>query len=431
MHTTKDSRVVLACSVSALLGCAGCAFFDPTGLDSATADGTGETTEGVSGLPTTSGGPNDARVVCTEAPYDLSSGIVGVEYKATVAVEGGAPPFQWNAVNLPPGLTITPNEPDGRTAAIAGIPEAVGSFPVEFEVIDGEQSSINGACNSIAVFEPLRLDTDALLDEFPDGCITGDGVAFTDLMTLGILSGGDGSEPTCSLIPGRGNGSRDLDDDPDTEATFPPGVSLDPKTCVVSSELDPKLRFGTYAWIVTFEQSGVAVHVPYCAMQSLPPVTAYEIVRTDSGTDSTLAPGHLLLGAVDSMFTFGSDAPDPQVRVTYNQPCAGACYWAYIFSYNALSPVAKVQASPSSKFPANGFEGFSHAIRIEETDTTFLDEYRRRAFVVNVTFDYCIAQNEQDCGNDDPNPVTKAEKIRTNGAGSAYEFALVVLPEEL
>ena len=66
-------------------------------------------------------------------------------------------------------------------------------------------------------------------------------------------------------------------------------------------------------------------------------------------------------------------------------------------------------------------------ITVNEDDAQFVADYGRRAFVTNISFDYCMAQNDQDCGNTEPNADLKAMKIRQNGGNSNYEFGLVVL----
>jgi hypothetical protein len=238
--------------------------------------------------------------------------------------------------------------------------------------------------------------------------------------------------PTCSLVPGRGNGSRNFDGNPDTPDTFPPGISVDPITCELSGKIDSKLRYGSYAWITTIEQSGTKAYLPYCAPQDVQAGTAYGVERQDGGVDTTLAPGHLVFDLEASnppTFTFGTATPDPIVTVTYNQTCAGSCFYAYVFSYNALSAAASVSANPHQKFPAMGFGGFTHAIRVTETDETFLRNYGKRAFVTNIAFDYCIAQNDQDCGNNETDPAAKRALIQANGGNSNYEFGLIVLPK--
>jgi hypothetical protein len=88
---------------------------------------------------------------------------------------------------------------------------------------------------------------------------------------------------------------------------------------------------------------------------------------------------------------------------------------------------SSVSASPNSKFPAQGFDGFTHALRI--TDASLDDIFRGRAYVTNIRFDYCIADNANDCGNDPKyTAAERGELVRQNGGGSNYYFSLVALP---
>lgn len=109
-------------------------------------------------------------VECTQAPYDLQSGVVGVEYAATVAVAGGTPPYGWQASGLPPGLTIAP-DPDSSTATIAGVPTATGFYPVELTVVDAGGLATSAPCGVVVIAQPLHVNpakTDRqLLDAFP------------------------------------------------------------------------------------------------------------------------------------------------------------------------------------------------------------------------------------------------------------------------
>ncbi len=65
-----------------------------------------------------------------------------------------------------------------------------------------------------------------------------------------------------------------------------------------------------------------------------------------------------------------------------------------------------------------------------ENDGAFLDSYRKRAFVTNISYDYCIAQNDMNCGNNlAANDPMKAQLIRQNGGNTNYDFGLIVLPQ--
>lgn len=367
------------------------------------------------------------------APGDIPDGFVGIAYNFQAEGVGGRPPYtNWtDDGTLPPGLTVDP-----ANGVVSGTPEVAGIYNVTLSATDAEGQRLTSECGVLEIRDPIQVDTDELLAVFPDGCVSY-GTTLNQLIDDGVVipvKDADGP-PTCSLVAGRGNGSRNFDGNSDTPDTFPPGIAVNASTCELTGTIDPKLRFGAYAWITTIEQSGTKAYLPYCAPQDVQAGTAYEVERQDGGVDKTLAPGHLVFDVEANSpptFSFGTMAPDPIVTVTYNQNCGGSCFYAYVFAFNALSGDASVSAYPSSEFPAMGFQGFTHAIRVTETDgadDNFLRNFGNRAFVVNISFDYCMAQNEQDCGNNETDPAAKRELIQTNGGNSNYEFGLIVLPK--
>lgn len=377
---------------------------------------------------------------------DIPDAFVGLPYTFEVTAVGGRPPYAgWtDNMTLPPGLAIAPVMGSPDKALISGTPTTAGTYNVDLEVTDNEGTLIAAMCGELVVRDPISVDPEALLGVFPDGCVP-HGVTLDQLIADGVVIPIPGAaDPTCHLKTGRGNGDRNFDGDANTPNEFPPGIAVDTTTCELSGTVSPSLRYGVYAWITTLEQAPPSYSIPavsegwlpYCAPQMVPAQTAYEVVREAGNplADKTFAPGVVLWDpdAPDLGFTYGDNTPDPVVTVTYDEQCAGACFYAYIFTYNALSGMATVSASPSSKFPANGFEGFTHGIQITETDDAFLDTRRRRAFVTNISYDYCIAQNNTDCGNNLGNTpaeqMLKGQLIRENGGNSNYEFGLVVLP---
>lgn len=373
-------------------------------------------------------------------PDDVPDAFTGLEYVYEVTAAGGRPPYSMWSDNgtLPPGLAI--EVVNDNTARIIGTPTTPGVYNVTLTAVDNDGVELASECGVLEVRDPIQIDTDALLGVFPDGCVSF-GTNLDDLIADGVVVPMAGApDPTCALLPGRGNGSRNFDADPMTPDTMPPGIAVNATSCELTGTIDSKLRFGAYAWITTVDQVAPTYSIPtsskgwlpYCAPQSVQAGTAYGVQRQDTGVENTLAPGHLVFdyaAAVPPTFVFGDMTPDPLVTVTYTENCAGACFYAYTFSYNALSGTAQVSANPSSKFPQNGFEGFTHAIRVTENDEPFLRNYSKRAFVSNLSFDYCIAQNEQDCGNAETDPEAKKALIQANGDGSNYEFGLVVLPK--
>lgn len=370
-----------------------------------------------------------------EAPGDIPDAFTGLQYSYEVKAVGGRAPYTGWTDNgtLPPGLTITPKMGSNDTAIVSGIPTMAGTYMVTLEVTDDQGAKITTDCGTLEVFDPISVDTDNLLGVFPDGCVRA-GTDLNKLIADGVVVPIPGAPaPTCSLDGGRGHGNRDFDGDGKSE--FPPGIAVDGTTCELSGTINPTLRYGIYTWITTLTQAAPTFSIPasskgwipYCAPQSVQAGTAYEVLREDTGMPATLDAGVVVLAPDATTINYGSDVPDPKVTVTYNETCQGACFFAYVFSFNTLSS-GSISASPAAKFPAMGFEGFTHAIRVTEDDSMFVTGYRNRAFVTNISFDYCMAQNDQDCGNTEPNADIKAMKIRQNGGNSNYEFGLVVLP---
>ncbi|HEY0134283.1 MAG TPA: hypothetical protein VGB85_09390, partial [Nannocystis sp.] len=284
---------------------------------------------------------------------------------------------------------------------------------------------VRGQCGELIINDPISVDTDALLKVYP-GCVPLD-VTLAQLQSDGIIYGGDGTPITCELKPGRGNGSDNYDNDPETPSTHPPGLTLT-DACAVTGTISPSLPYGVYAFITTFTQSGQFAYVPYCAAQMVQPGSAYDIIREDTGTDATFKPGVVVLGEGE-MLSYGTNVPDPKVTVTDDVgACANnTCFYSFVFGYNTLSSMfSSVSASPNSKFPAQGFDGFTHALIVKDNA---LDIFRGRAYVTNIRFDYCIADNADDCGNDPKyTAAQRGELVRQNGGGSNYYFSLVALP---
>lgn len=375
-----------------------------------------------------------AGVACRDDSGDIPDGFTGIAYNFTAAGVGGRAPYgNWSDNGtLPPGLSINVD-----TGEISGTPTTPGLYTVILVTTDADGQVITTDCGVLEIRDPITVDTDSLLAVFPDGCVSY-GVTLDQLIDDGVVIPVKDATtpPTCALIPGRGKGSRDFDGDDATPQSFPPGIAVNETTCELTGTIDSKLRFGAYAWITTVEQSGTQANLPYCAPQAVQAGTAYGVERTDGGVPGAeLKPGHLVFDLNSftppdlPTFTFGTTDPDPEVRVTYNAACGGSCFFAYIFAYNALSGAAQVSAGPATKFPDMGFQGFTHAIRVTETDEPFLRNYGTQAFVTNISFDYCMAQNEDDCGHNEADSAAKAALIRANGGDSNYEFGLIVLPQ--
>ena len=364
--------------------------------------------------------PDQPMIQCTDDTGSIPDGFVGIVYSFQVNAPGGVVPYTWSATNLPPGLTLTPDNANGTSATISGTPTTKGSYAVDITILDASGVETTAPCGDLVINDPLSVDTDNLLKAH-GGCVPL-GVTLAQLQKDNILVGGDGSPIACAFVNGRGNGNKKWDGVNDTE---PPGLVLDAGSCAWSGKVSSNLPFGIYAYITTFTQTGLKAYVPYCAPQDVQAPTAYDVIREDTGSDATFKPGVVTVGP--GGLAYGSDVPDPKVTVTDNvNACAGnTCFYAFVFAYNALSQMASVSANPNSKFPAQGFDGFTHALRVTDDQ---LDIFRTRAYVANIQFDYCIAANGDDCGNNEMDSAKRAELVRKNGGNSNYYFSLVALP---
>lgn len=377
----------------------------------------------------TVGLPDAPMIECIDATGSIPDGFVGIAYADfTLTTSRGVPPYTWEVTGLPPGLTFTPAANGGPSGVLSGTPTTKGTYNVEVRITDKAGTETIQQCGELIISDPISVDPGELLGAYPDGCVPL-GVTLAQLQSDGIIFGGDGTPIACELRTGRGNGSGDFDNDKATPDTLPPGLSLDGGACAVTGTVSPSLPFGVYAFITTFSQSGQSAYVPYCAPQKAQAPKAYDVFREDTGSTATFKPGLLTVAPGESI-SYGTDVPDPKVTVTDDVgACASNnCFYTFVFAYNTLSQMAKVSANPNKKFPDAGFDGFTHAVKI--TDASLDGIFRGRPYVANVRFDYCIADNDQDCGNADTfTSAQRGELVRQNGGGSNYYFSLVVLPK--
>ena len=377
--------------------------------------------------------PDAPQIDCIDESGSILDGFVGIPYVFDVTAPGGAVPYTWSQMGLPDGLTLVPDANDTTKAQVVGTPTTKGTFVVTITVTDADGNPTTINCGPLIISDPLSVDTDGLLAAFPDGCVPL-GVGLQELLDKGILVGGDDTPITCELRVGRGMGSDKFDG---VTETMPPGITLDSNTsCVVGGTVSPSLPFGIYGFINTYTQTGLDAFVPYCAPQMTQAPTAYEVARADMGAPASFKPGLQILDFVNNgPVAYGTSDPDPQVTVTDDVGACpnNTCFYAFVYKYNTLSGAAKVSASPNGKFPAMGFDGFKHAIQIDDGDPSLFTRFKGRPFVANVQFDYCIAANGDDCGNSQPNTdagsAMRAALVRMNGGKSNYYFSLIVLPQ--
>jgi len=365
--------------------------------------------------------PDQPMIQCTDDSGSIPDGFVGIMYSFKVNAPGGVTPYTWSSKDLPPGLVLTPDNATGTSATLAGTPTTKGTYNPEITIVDASGVETTAMCGELIISDPISVDTDNLL-KIHGGCVPL-GTTLAQLQADKIITGGDGSAISCAFVPGRGNGNKKWDGTNDTE---PPGLVLDSGTCAWSGKVSSNLPFGIYAYITTFTQTGLKAYVPYCAPQDVQAPTAYNVIREDTGTENTFKPGVVTVDPATG-FTYGSDVPDPKVTVTDDvNACPGnTCFYAFVFAYNTLSGNATVSANPNSKFPAQGFDGFTHALKVSDDA---LANFKGRAYVANIQFDYCIASNGDDCGNNEMDSAKRADLVRKNGGSSNYYFSLVALP---
>ena len=409
----------------------GCGL-DTDGPDSASASGT---TSDAPGQPTgdvTDGSP--AVVTCVDGTASIPDGFLGVSYSFQLSASDEDAPYLWHATGLPDGLTLLPDPGDTTKAVLSGTPTETGTFDIEIVVAGPNRPSTPTQCGELQIREPPQVNYASLLADL-GGCIPvgdDDHDSLADLLAQGTFSFDDSLPLSCELVAGKGNGSFDFDRDPDTPQTFPAGITFDAETCTTGGSIDSSLAYGIYAFTTTLTQSTSAstatAYIPYCAPNMTQAPSAYGIKREDTGVIATFLPGVQQLSPGDAV-DYGTDVPDPKVTVDYGMPCmGGTCHYGFVYLWNTLSADAQVSANPNAKFPAMGLEGFTHGIKIGETNTALLSSFEKRAWIVNISFDYCIAENNVDCGNDESDPGKRAEKVRQNGNGSNYYFSLVLLP---
>jgi len=377
--------------------------------------------------------PDAPQIDCIAEPSDsILDGFVGIPYVFEVTAPGGAVPYTWAVQGLPPGLSLVPDATDTTKATISGTPTTKGPYSVDITVTDanGVETMIN--CGDLLINDPISVDTPGLLAAFPDGCVPL-GVGLQELLNKKVLVGGDSTPIACELRIGRGMGSSKFDN---VTETMPPGITLDNASCTPGGTVSPSLPFGIYGFITTFTQSGLDAFVPYCAPQMVQAPTAYEVKREDMGALASFKPGLQVLDFVaNGPVDYGTAVPDPKVTVTDDVGAcpANTCFYAFVYKFNTLSGNATVSASPNSKFPAMGFDGFTHALQVDDADPSLFTRFAKRPFVANIQFDYCIADNGDDCGNTQPatpeGSAMRATLVRQNGGSSNYYFSLVVLPK--
>lgn len=342
----------------------------------------------------TTTGPGVLEVTCGDIPQAA----VGAELAHTLVVMGGEAPFTY-AATLPDGLVL-----DAGTGEISGIPTTVGEAMFDLTVTDSN-GDIGMATCTLSVNE--RVAIDLAIDTVPF-CLTG-----TDTLLAHILEGtGDGSPITCDHTNSSGNGK------------IPAGVSVDADTCAIEGTVTDT-RLGTWAFVVRGTQSGAEVFIPYCVTNDTPAPGTYPITVDHTGSMmQELAPFNRTFNP-DAIVAVGITG-DPLVTVTDNGDCAGnSCSYSFQFFINAspfdledLNMVDKPVVVEDDLGNDGTNDLITHGIRLS-TNEPVDDEFKTRAWVVNLDLDYCFSANADDCDTEMPDPQFN----------SFFEFSVIMVPD--
>jgi hypothetical protein len=340
-------------------------------------------------------GPMPVAIECGDVP----TGAVDAAYSYTPTVMDGDGDYTFESPDLPEGLAI-----DAATGEVTGNPTTSGTFDFTINVADGSGGTGTQMCQ-VQVNERIGVDLDAaLLVEMPF-CL-GASQSLTDFIIEGT---GDGSPVTCDHQGGSGDGN------------LPAGITVNPDDCTLDGTLAED-RFGTYVFVMRGTQNGVSVYMPYCVTQDEASF-AYDVSMTHSGIDPaalvpigrTFDPGAMLhVGATG----------DPLFTIIDMASCGmNSCYFGYAFGINGSPFDADTFTLPNRTLeydPADDTRpiGFSHELEIEGPPVP--EEFRDRPWVVNISLDYCLADNPDDCDG--------AGATQANGDGH-LEFGIIMVPE--
>jgi len=326
-------------------------------------------------------------------------------------------PLMWSATGLPDGLSI-----DANTGEVSGEPTTAGAATFDLTVIDNDMAMGTATC-MLDVNERFRVDLD--VDKVPYCAIMGE-----TLLDFVVDGTGDGSLITCThndgdetMGIGSGGGTYGNGDRPD-------GWQVAPDTCELSGGFVQGERYGTWVFVVQGSQSGVDVFVPYCVTNSPQPAGEMDI-RVDvagmPGVDADLLPYHGTFSADAPFAIGGAGTMDPLFTITDPGVCTpNACYFGYNYGINASPFDVGMGAPPvvvsSMLFddPMNGMSiGFTHEMQLSGPGAQPIEEFRNRPWVVNLKFDYCLADNEPDCEGD----------AIVQNANAHLEYSVVMSPQ--
>lgn len=329
----------------------------------------------------------------------LGTGAVGATYMHTITASGGESPYSFSAAAVPDGLALD------QQGALAGVPTMVGSNTIDVTVSDANGDTAMASCP--LDIGPQLAVTPLALDAVPY-CLTG-----ADTLLNHVTAGtGDGSAITCSTPGGSGNGK------------LPAGVSVNPDTCAIEGTPNELVhgmsRIGTWAFVVRGEQSGAEVFMPYCVTQSTPSPGTHDIVVDHTGmTGQTLVPMMRTFNP-DASLAVGDGATDPLFTITNMDACGtNTCAYGYNYFIDASPFDAMNGIDITSALLLDAMDrpiGFTHTFAI--SGPVVSDAFKTRPWVVNLDWDYCLADTTPECAND---------QIENNANGF-LEFSVVMVP---
>ena len=325
---------------------------------------------------------------------DLGSAAVGATYMRTITASGGEEPYNFSAPVVPAGLMLD------QQGNLSGVPAMVGSNTIDVTVSDANGATAMASC-PLDVGPQLAV-TPLALDAVPY-CLTG-----ADTLLNYVAPGtGDGSPIVCSTPGGSGNGK------------LPAGISVNPDTCAIEGTTN-ETRLGTWAFVVTGTQSGAEVFMPYCVTQATQAAGTFDIVVDHTGmTGQTLVPLMRTFNP-NAATMVGDGVMDPLFTITDMGSCGmNTCAYGYNYFINASPFDAMNGIGIDSALLLDAMDrpiGFTHTFTIG--GPMVADEFKTRPWVVNLDWDYCLADTTPECADDQIGP----------NANGFLEFSVIMVP---